>query len=109
MVAIAELTAIRGQSQADAERAIAAIERLEPEITSDSLKRFAAAVGAEADMPFTNGLKTDVSIVPESDGSDGIRMRPSSRSRRHRPGRLAGDHAAADLIGGSCIAGFHQP
>jgi site-specific DNA recombinase len=40
---IAELIAIRDQSQADAERAIAAIERLEPEITPDSLKRFASA------------------------------------------------------------------
>lgn len=38
---IAELTAIRDQSQADAERASAAVERLGPEITPESLRRFA--------------------------------------------------------------------
>ncbi|WP_454850465.1 recombinase family protein [Rhizobium binxianense] len=40
---IAELTAIRDQSQADADRATAAVDRLGPEITSESLRRFALA------------------------------------------------------------------
>ncbi len=40
---IAELTAIRDQSQADADRAVAAVDRLGPEITSESLRRFALA------------------------------------------------------------------
>jgi site-specific DNA recombinase len=40
---IAELTATRDQSQADAERATAAVDRLGPEITPESLKRFALA------------------------------------------------------------------
>jgi hypothetical protein len=38
---IAELTAIRDQAQTDAERAAAAVERLGPAITPDSLRRFA--------------------------------------------------------------------
>ena len=40
---IAELTAVRDQAQADAERAASAVERLGPAITSDSLRRFALA------------------------------------------------------------------
>ena len=40
---IAELTAVRDQAQADAERATSAVERLGPAITSDSLRRFALA------------------------------------------------------------------
>jgi site-specific DNA recombinase len=40
---IAELTAVRDQAQADAERATAAVERLGPAITLDSLRRFALA------------------------------------------------------------------
>lgn len=40
---IAELTAIRDQAQADAERAAAAVERLGPAITPESLRRFALA------------------------------------------------------------------
>jgi site-specific DNA recombinase len=40
---IAELTAVRDQAQADAERATSAVERLGPAITSDSLRRFAPA------------------------------------------------------------------
>jgi len=40
---IAELTAIRDQSLADADRAVAAVERPAPEITPESLKRFALA------------------------------------------------------------------
>jgi site-specific DNA recombinase len=40
---IAELTAIRDQSQADADRAVAAVDRLGPEITQESLRRFALA------------------------------------------------------------------
>ena len=40
---IAALAAIRDQSHADVERAIAAIEHLEPGITPDSVKRFASA------------------------------------------------------------------
>ncbi|OYZ82859.1 MAG: hypothetical protein B7Y12_01770 [Rhizobiales bacterium 24-66-13] len=40
---ITELTAIRDQSQADAERAAAAVERLGPEITPERLRRFALA------------------------------------------------------------------
>jgi site-specific DNA recombinase len=40
---IAELTAVRDQAQADAERATAAVERLGPAITPDSLRRFALA------------------------------------------------------------------
>ena len=40
---IAELTAVRDQAQADAERAISAVERLGLAITSDSLRRFALA------------------------------------------------------------------
>ena len=40
---IAELTAVRDQAQADAERATSAVERLGPAITSDSLRRLALA------------------------------------------------------------------
>ncbi len=40
---IAELAAVRDQAQADAERATAAVERLGPAITPDSLRRFALA------------------------------------------------------------------
>ena len=40
---IAELTAVRDQAQADAERATSAVERLGPAITSESLRRFALA------------------------------------------------------------------
>jgi hypothetical protein len=40
---IAALTAIHDQSHADVERAIAAIEHLEPGITPDNLKCFASA------------------------------------------------------------------
>lgn len=40
---IAELTAVRDQAQADAERATAAVERLGPAITPNSLRRFALA------------------------------------------------------------------
>ncbi len=40
---IAELTAIRDQAQADAERATAAVERLGPAITPESLRKFALA------------------------------------------------------------------
>jgi hypothetical protein len=40
---IAELAAVRNQAQADAERATAAVERLGPTITLDSLRRFALA------------------------------------------------------------------
>lgn len=40
---IAELTAVRDQAQADAERATSAVERLGPVITPDSLRRFALA------------------------------------------------------------------
>ncbi len=46
---IAALTAIRDQSHADAERAIAAIEHLEPGITPESLKRFASAARLRGD------------------------------------------------------------
>ena len=40
---IAELTAVRDQAQADAERATSAVEQLGPAITPDSLRRFALA------------------------------------------------------------------
>ena len=40
---VSELTALRDQAQADAERAAAAIERLGPQITPESLRRFAVA------------------------------------------------------------------
>lgn len=44
---IAELTAIRDQAQADAERAQAAVERIGPKVTAENLKRFSEVARAK--------------------------------------------------------------
>jgi hypothetical protein len=82
---IAELTAVRDQARTDAERAVSAIERLGPAITTESLRKFAVAARRK---------------LRNEDGTfrrDHLRARPAGRGDRQDqcPDHGLEDRAAA--------------
>ena len=76
---IAELTAVRDQAQADAERATSAVERLGPVITSDSLPRFALAASCGAKMEPIGGT---ISVRPRNVSRLSTRVKSASSARK---------------------------
>jgi len=93
---IAELTAVRDQAQADAERATSAVERLRPAITSDSLRRFALAARRKlrnedwnlSAGPFACARATRRGRRPERNSHHGLENRTATDTCRRCERRI---------------------